>query len=87
MIVLYLKDIKDWLKTFNVAEHYYIGKLDNKQDKSLGVYQRKTSNPPRICYGDLKSYEVKPVSLLIHWNNDADDTERKAFELYRKMVK
>lgn len=41
MIVLYLKDIKDWLKTFNVAEHYYIGKLDNKQDKSLGVYQRK----------------------------------------------
>ena len=29
MIVLYLKDIKDWLKTFNVAEHYYIVKLAN----------------------------------------------------------
>lgn len=41
-----LKDIKDWLKQFDIAEHYYMGKLDNKQDKSVGVYQRRTSNQP-----------------------------------------
>ena len=70
-----LKDIKDWLKQFDIAEHYYMGKLDNKQDKSIGIYQRRTSDQPRMCIGEKSSYDIKPVSILMHWSNDADETE------------
>lgn len=82
-----LSDVKDWLKTLNVAEHYYVGKLDNKQDKSLGVYQRDAGRP-NIAIGGLKNskYAVKRVSLLLHWNNNAKETEIAAKELYEKIL-
>lgn len=82
-----LSDVKDWLKTLNVAEHYYVGKLDNKQDKSLGVYQRDAGQP-NIALGGLKNskYAVKRISLLLHWNNNAKETEIAAKELYEKLL-
>lgn len=82
-----LSDVKDWLKTLNVAEHYYVGKLDNKQDKSLGVYQRDAGQP-NIALGGLANskYAVKRVSLLLHWNNNAKETEIAAYELYEKLL-
>lgn len=80
-----LKDIKDWLKQFDIAEHYYMGKLDNKQDKSVGVYQRRTSDQPRMCIGEKSSYDIKPVSILLHWSNDADETEEKAMALWNVL--
>ena len=30
--------IRDYLKTIFTADNYYIGRLDNKKDKSIGVY-------------------------------------------------
>lgn len=87
--MLYLADIKDWLKTVFDADYFYMGKLDNKNDKSLGVYQRKENNSPRVCVGgtDMASYEIKRVSILIHWTNDADITEKAAQALYDTIVK
>ena len=47
--MLTLDDIKEWLKTLELkAEHFYVGKLDNKQDQSIGVYQLNTSPPIRL---------------------------------------
>lgn len=36
-----LANVRDFLKTIINAEHFYIGRLDNKQDKSIGVYTLK----------------------------------------------
>lgn len=83
--MIYLADIRDWLKEYGLFEHYYVGKLDSKQEKSLGVYQRKTVQPPKRAIGNLSSYEVKPISLLIHWNKNATETEKTAFELYKQL--
>lgn len=85
--MLYLEDIKDWIKTIFSAEHYYMGKLDNKQDKSIGVYQRKPNNHSRICIGGEAntSYGVKPVSILVHWTNDASETEKAAYKLFNSI--
>ena len=41
-----LYEIRNWLKTLNLFEHYYIGKLDQKPDKAIGVYQLSTSGSP-----------------------------------------
>ena len=83
--MIYLTDIKDWLKTLIEADHYYVGKLDTKHDKSIGVYQRKNPAPPIKAIGQNSSYEIKPISILIHWNKNADETERTAFELYQQL--
>lgn len=83
--MIYLSDIRDWLKTLISADCYYIGKLDGKKDKSVGVYQRKNPAPPIMTIGQESSYEIKPISILIHWNKNSNETERTAYELYRQL--
>jgi len=87
--MLSLKDIRQYISDLNIAadDNVYIGKLDNKKQKSIGVYSRPTSGPANIAIGGLEctTYETKPASLLIHWNKSKDETERAAFELFEKL--
>lgn len=86
--MLSLKKIKDWLKTLGIgAEHFYIGKLDNKNDKSIGVYNAKKTLTPYIALGGItnSSYRKKAVTFLIHWDKNQDRTEQASFEFYKKL--
>lgn len=83
--MIYLSDIRDWLKTVSNAEHYYIGKLDNKQDKSLGVYSLKQSGAPVRAIGADSTYSTVSVSLLLHWSNNAKETEQEARRLFETL--
>lgn len=80
-----LADIRDWLKTYSNAEHFYIGKLDSKQDKSLGVYSLKRTGAPVTAIGSESTYDIIGVSLLIHWNTNANETEIEARQLYETL--
>lgn len=82
-----LAEVRDWIKTFNAANNYYIGKLDNKQENSIGIYQRKIIDGPRVAIGgrSLASYDVKSISILIHWNKNANETEKRAQYLYNRL--
>lgn len=84
-----LADVRDWVKTLGIGEHFYIGKLDNKKEKSVGVYQRRPSGNAEIALGGLDSTKTatKQVSILIHWNQFANETEDAAQELYNKILK
>lgn len=87
--MLALKDIKKYISELEIVpdENVYIGKLDNKKEKSIGVYQRKTSGNPVMAIGghDMSSYDVKPISLLVHWNKNPVETEEAAFKLFEKL--
>lgn len=85
--MLSLANVRDWLKAIGPAEHYYIGKLDNKQEKSIGVYQRKENGPPIMAIGGLDStkYDVKKISVLIHWNKNARETEEVSSAFFEKL--
>lgn len=83
--MIYLSDVREWLKGLVNADCFYIGKLDRKPERAVGVYQRKTPAPPIRAIGQSSSYEVKPISVLMHWNKNADQTEKAAFELYQKL--
>ncbi len=85
--MLTLADVRDWLKSFGFAEHYYIGKLDNKEQKSIGVYQRKETGTPRITIGGLDNtrYDMKRISVLLHWNQNARETEEAALAFWEKL--
>ena len=82
--MIYLSEIRDWLKSFDIAEHYYIGRMDGRKDKSIGVYQRG-SVPQRVCLGLPSSYQIKPVSLKIHWNKNENETEQAAYRVYQAL--
>lgn len=82
--MILLTDVRDWLKSFNLFENYYIGRLDSKKKNSLGVYNLADSGRHEVI-GDLKKYEKKGISLLIHGTANKADTEKLAFALYSKL--
>ena len=79
-----LAKFRDYLKTLDVAEHYYLGKIVNETEKTLGVY----SNPSfaRVeAIGRDSSYDVAGFMLLLHWNKNARESEDAARDLYNKI--
>lgn len=87
--MLTLADIRDWVKTLGVGDNFYIGKLDNKKEKSIGIYQRSPSGNAEIALGGLENTKTvtKQVSILIHWTKNADETERTSQSLYGQFLK
>lgn len=87
--MLKLSEVQDYIISLGVTEEdrVYIGKLDNKQDKSIGVYSRKGEGAPVTALGGYSSYDIKPVSLLVHWNQDKEETEAAAFSLFERLKK
>ena len=82
-------DVRAWIASLGIADdqHVYIGKLDNKQQKSIGVYSRSSSGPPNIALGGLEctTYDTKPISLLVHWTRSKPESEMAAYELFEKL--
>ncbi len=85
--MLYLEDVRDFISGLAIAadDHVYMGKMDNKKEKSIGVYQLKQARPPTISLGNSGTYKVKPISLLVHWSKNARETEKAAFQLYETL--
>lgn len=79
-----LSDIRDYTASLSLAEHVYSGKLDAKQDRSIGVYNSKHSHAYRTALGgpSLESYGTKYVTFLVHWNKSQKDTEKAAADLF-----
>ncbi len=80
--------VKELTNKSLIADYIYIGKLDNKKEKSIGIYQLKRSNPPNIAIGGFSNTKImeKSISILIHWNKNAKETELKAYEIYYKLL-
>ena len=87
--MLKLTDVRAWIASLGIAEdqHVYIGKLDNKQQKSIGVYGRSSSGPPNIALGGLEytTCDTKRISLLVHWTRNKTESEAAAYELFEKL--
>lgn len=83
-----LADIRDWIKTLGVGDHFYIGKLENKKERSIGIYQRQMSGSANIALGGLNCTKTasKSVSVLIHWTKYANEVEEAAQALYDKFL-
>lgn len=76
-----IAEFRDYLKTLNVAQNYYIGKIENSKEYSLGVYA-DTSRRRVEAVGKDSSYGAFGVRLLLHWNKNAKETETQARSLH-----
>lgn len=85
-----LADVRDFISSLEIAEdeHVYMGKLDAKKEKSIGCYHLRRSKTPHIPLGGAKniSYDVKPISILIHWSQSPRQTEEAAQKLYDALI-
>ena len=88
-MMLGIGDVRDYIAGLGIADNnnVYCGKLDNKKDKSIGVYNLNRQRPPQTAVGGLNnsSYRIKPVSILVHWNTSVRDTEKAAEQLYNML--
>lgn len=79
-----LSDVRDYIAGLKISDHVYMGKLDDKKEKSIGVYNSKHEHPYKTAIGgpELKSYGTKYVTLLVHWNKSPRDTEKASKKLF-----
>lgn len=78
-----LGDVVNWLETVIDSPYWYVGKIDGKKERCIGLYNT-TGAQPRLAVGGLEAtgYVIKPISILVHWGRNADVAERKAQEVY-----
>ncbi len=79
-----LAKFRDYLKTLDVAENYYLGKIVNETEKTLGVYSNQ--GYARVeAIGRHSSYDIAGFILLLHWNKNARESEDAARNLYEAI--
>ena len=87
--MLGIGDVRDYIAGLGISDNnnVYCGKLDNKKDKSIGVYNLNRQRPPQTAVGGLNnsSYRIKSISILVHWNTSVRDTEKAAEQLYNML--
>lgn len=87
--MLTLNDIRGYIGRLGIAEdgNVYIGKLNSKKDRSVGVYHRQGSGSPVVALGgyEYSSYGIRRISLLVHWDKDVQASEQAACRLYEKL--
>lgn len=88
--MLSLEDIQGFVYELGIAEagRVYIGKLDSKKEKSIGIYNRRATGSPIMALGgwDYTSYAIRRISFLVHWNRDKAEAEEAAWKLYQKLL-
>ena len=82
-----LSDVRDYVASLGIADKVYMGKLDAKQEKSVGVYNSKHERAYKTAIGGpaLESYGVKYVTLLVHWNQSPREAEEAAVMLFEAV--
>ena len=79
-----LATFRDYLKSINLADHYYIGKIDNSKLKTIGLYGQPGFS--RIeAIGRCSSYDVAGIRILVHWNKNAKESEEAARTIFESI--
>lgn len=84
-----LSDVRDYINSICISDHVYSGKMPDKQEKSIGVYNSKHTREYKAAIGgpEMESYGVKYVTFLVHWNKSQRETEKAATALINTISK
>ena len=80
-----LADVRDYLKSFNLFNGYYVGRIDASKKNVLGVYDLKGNRRHKTIGKGTQKYDIKGVSLLIHGDTNKTNTEKLAISLYEAL--
>lgn len=79
-----LADVRDYIASLDLTKEVYMGKLPDKPERSIGVYNSKHQYPYHGTLGgpNQQGYGIKHITLLVHWNKSPRDTEKVATALF-----
>ena len=78
--------VKDYLKTIiKECEKWYIGKMDENQEKAIAIYSNKRNLAKLSDFKKLQSYGILPITLLLRWTKNYNTAETKANEIYELL--
>ncbi len=82
-----LADVRDYIASLDLTKEVYMGKLPDKPERSIGVYNSKHQYPYHGTLGgpNQQGYGIKHITLLVHWNKSPRDTEKVATALFDAM--
>lgn len=80
-----LSALRGIIAALNLSDYTYMGNIDNKKDKSVGVYGRGSISAFKKALGGEDSYDTKEVSLLVHWNKSPSESEEAAYDLFNAV--
>ena len=81
-----LAEVRDWLETFGLFNTCYIGKFNGTKENVLGVFARAASMRPPHALGMPSTYVITGVKLVIHGNQNANQTQTLALALMRALT-
>lgn len=83
-------EIRDWLKTLDVAAFYFSGKIDKEQEKAVCVYDdRMDGTDMSVCFGGeeyTKTHTFK-ATVVLQWNDNPRETEDAGYAFVEKLKK
>lgn len=82
-----LADIRDYIASLGLSKCIYMAKLPAKQKETIGVYNSKHQHSYHTALGGVSAegYGEKYITILIHWNESARETETVAVDLFDKI--
>ena len=80
-----LADVRDYLRSFNLFDGYYVGRIDASKKNVLGVYDLMPNRRHKTIGKGTQKYDIKGVSLLIHGDANKTSTEKLAISLYEAL--
>lgn len=80
-----LSELRGIIAALGLSDYTYMGNLDNKKDRSVGVYSRGSVSAYKKAVGGADSYNTKEVSLLVHWNKSPSQSEEAAYNLFNAV--
>lgn len=85
--MLTTEQVLAWVKSLATkADNYYCGTLNDKKERSFGVYQLKESRARTVALGKATKTEAKGISILVHWTPSTRETENIAAALYADLA-
>lgn len=84
-----VEDVLVWVKTLDAkADNYYAGTLNNKKERSFGVYSLKDRRRRDMAVGGDAATKTatKGISVLVHWTKSTRETETAAQGLYEALA-
>lgn len=85
--MLTTEHVLSWVKSLATkADNYYCGTLNDKKERSFGVYQLKESRARTVALGKATKTGTKGISILVHWTPSTRETENTAAALYADLA-
>jgi len=80
-------DVKEYLKTQFTEDTIKNGSIGEESDNYISVFVRPSGTSEVIAVGGTTntSYNVIPISILVHWNKNYDESDKKATEVYETL--